>query len=272
MSADVPDVARRRPAFMERGRGPVALVTGGRRGIGRAIAIELAGRGYDVAITDLEDDEEASITLRGVEDHGGRALFVQSNLGDVASHAAVVEQVLCWADRIDCLVNNAGIGSPVRGDLLDVGPQAFDQVLGVNLKGTFFMTQAVARHMLSAASPHPRSIVTVSSVSATMASPERAEYCLSKAALPMMTRLFALRLAKCGIPVFEVRPGIIRTPMTAGVAQKYEARFAEGLVPMTRWGETGDVAKAVAQLVGGSLQFATGSVLSVDGGLSIPAF
>jgi NAD(P)-dependent dehydrogenase (short-subunit alcohol dehydrogenase family) len=265
MSADVAKVA-------ERGRGPVALVTGGRRGIGRAIAIELAGCGYDVAITDLEEDEEASITLRGIVAHGSRALFVQSNLGDVASHAAVVEKVLCWAGPIDCLVNNAGIGSPVRGDLLDVDPHAFDQVLDVNLRGTFFMTQAVARHMLSAPSPHPRSIVTVSSVSAAMASPERADYCLSKAALPMMTRLFALRLAKSGIPVFEVRPGIIRTPMTAGVSQKYEARFAQGLVPMARWGEAGDVAKAVAQLAGGALQFATGSVLSIDGGLSIPAF
>lgn len=254
------------------GQRPVALVTGGRRGIGRAIACELARRGYDVAITDLDDDEDASVTTRTIEAQGGRALFVRANLGDVTSHAAAVDRVVGWGGPIDCLVNNAGIGSPVRGDLLEVGPDAFDQVLGVNLKGTFFMTQAVARHMLAVASRHPRSIVTVSSVSATMASPERAEYCLSKSALPMLTKLFALRLAKAGIGVFEVRPGIIRTPMTAEVAQKYEARFAEGLVPMHRWGEAEDVAQAVAQLAGGGLQFATGSVLHVDGGLSIAAF
>jgi NAD(P)-dependent dehydrogenase (short-subunit alcohol dehydrogenase family) len=250
---------------------PTALVTGGRRGIGRAIAVELARRGYDVAISDLLEDADAALTLRAIEACGARALFVQSNLQNVASHAQALERVLAWCAQLDCLVNNAGIGSPARGDLLDLRPEAFDAVLGVNLRGTFFITQAVARHMLNSASPHPRAIITVSSVSATMASPERAEYCLSKSALPMMTRLFALRLAAAAIPVFEVRPGIIRTPMTAGVAQKYEDRFKEGLVPMNRWGEADDVAKAVGKLAGGALQFATGSVLHVDGGLSISA-
>lgn len=246
-----------------------ALVTGGRRGIGRAIALELASRGYDVAITDMVDDEDTALTLTAIEHFGVRSLFVEANLRDVASHADVLDRVLTWCGTLDCLVNNAGIGSPARGDLLDVTPDAFDGVLDVNLRGTFFMTQAVARHMLHGASDRPRSIITVSSVSATMASPERAEYCLSKSALPMLTKLFALRLADAGIPVFEVRPGIIRTPMTAGVAQKYEARFNDGLVPMRRWGEAEDVAKAVGQLAGGTLQFATGSVLHVDGGLSI---
>lgn len=249
-----------------------ALVTGGRRGIGRAIAVELACRGYDVAISDVVDDAEAALTLSAIAEMGARSLFVQSNLQDVASHAQALERVFAWGTRLDCLVNNAGVGSPTRGDLLNVAPEAFDAVLGVNLRGTFFLTQAVARHMLNSASPHPRAIITVSSVSATMASPERAEYCLSKAALPMMTKLFALRLAAAGIPVFEVRPGIIRTPMTEGVAQKYETRFKEGLVPMNRWGEADDVAKAVGELAAGALQFATGSVLHVDGGLSISAF
>ncbi|HXZ10582.1 MAG TPA: 3-ketoacyl-ACP reductase [Paraburkholderia sp.] len=251
---------------------PTALVTGARRGIGRAIAIELARRGYDVAVSDVIDDEEAALTLRAIEEVGARALFVQSDLQDIHLHAPVLDRVFSWGARVDCLVSNAGIGSPVRGDLLDVTPDAFDTVLGVNLRGTFFLTQAVARHMLNSESPHRRAIITVSSVSATMASPERAEYCLSKSALPMMTKLFALRLAAAGIPVFEVRPGIIRTPMTEGVAQKYEARFKEGLVPMNRWGEAADVAGAVGELAGGALQFATGSVLHVDGGLSISAF
>ncbi|SAL54836.1 3-ketoacyl-ACP reductase [Caballeronia humi] len=253
-------------------RSPTALITGGRRGIGRAVCVEMATRGFDIVFTDIVRDEDVDETCALVKTHGRKALFVQSNLNEVESHADVVREAVRFNGSIECLVNNAGIGSPSRGDLLDVSPQAFDMVVGVNLRGTFFMSQAVARHMASTQSSHPRSIITVSSVSAEMASPERAEYCLSKSALPMMTRLLALRLASAGIAVFEVRPGIIRTPMTEGVAQKYEARFAEGLVPSGRWGESAEVGKAVAALADGTFRFSTGSVLNVDGGLSIPAF
>ncbi|KXU92834.1 3-ketoacyl-ACP reductase [Caballeronia megalochromosomata] len=249
-----------------------ALVTGARRGIGRSICVALARRGFDIVLTDVEHDEDAHTTCALVRDEGRDALFIQSDLSDVASHARVVDEAVRFKGGLACLVNNAGIGSPSRGDLLDASAQAFDAVLGVNLRGTFFMTQAVARHMVSVSPGVARSIVTVSSVSAEMASPERAEYCLSKSALPMMTRLFALRLASANIGVFEVRPGIIRTPMTAGVAQKYEARFREGLVPAGRWGESDEVGQAVASLADGALPFATGSVVNVDGGLSIPAF
>lgn len=250
-----------------------ALVTGGRRGIGRAIAIELAKRGYDVAFTDVAVGDDVQETLAEIEALGRRALFVESQLEDVAAHGRALDRVVDWAGAVDCFVNNAGIGSPTRGDLLDLTPEAFDAVLGVNLRGTFFMTQAVARHMLATQCDGgcDRSIISVSSVSAQMASPERAEYCLSKSALPMLTRLFALRLAASGIGVFEVRPGIIRTPMTSAVAQRYEARLEQGLVPMRRWGEASDVAAAVGVLADGSLRFATGSVLNVDGGLSISA-
>lgn len=253
-------------------RSPTALVTGGRRGIGRSVCVEMAARGFDIVFTDIVRDEDVEETCAMVEAHGRKALFVLSSLSEVESHASVVLEAIRFNGSIDCLVNNAGIGSPSRGDLLDVSAQAFDTVLGVNLRGTFFMSQAIARHMAATQSDHPRSIITVSSVSAEMASPERAEYCLSKSALPMMTRLFALRLASAGIAVFEVRPGIIRTPMTAGVAQKYEARFKEGLVPSGRWGESVEVGKAVAALAEGTFQFSTGSILNVDGGLSIPAF
>ncbi|MBB5399538.1 3-ketoacyl-ACP reductase [Paraburkholderia youngii] len=254
------------------GKFPTALVTGARRGIGRSICVALARRGFDIVLTDVVNDEDAATTCALVRDEGQDALFIQSDLSDIASHDNVVEEAVRFNGSIDCLVNNAGIGSPSRGDLLDVSPQAFDAVLGVNLRGTFFMTQAVARHMDSTASSFARAIVTVSSVSAEMASTERAEYCLSKSALPMITRLFALRLAKANIGVFEVRPGIIRTPMTAGVAEKYEARFREGLVPAGRWGESDEVGQVVATLAGGLLPFGTGSVVNVDGGLSIPTF
>ena len=249
---------------------PVALVTGARRGIGAAIALALARTGFDVTITDLVQDEEAHATLASLRTSGAKAVFVRSDLADLADHGRVVDEAVSKCGAIDCLVNNAGVPSPTRGDLLELSPAVFDQVLGVNLRGTFFFTQRVARHMAMSSSDNPRSIVTVSSVSAELASPERGEYCMSKAGLAMLTKLFALRLAGQGIAVFEVRPGVIRTPMTAAVADKYERRIAEGLVPMGRWGEPADIGAAVASLASGHFQFATGSVIDLDGGLAIP--
>jgi NAD(P)-dependent dehydrogenase (short-subunit alcohol dehydrogenase family) len=247
---------------------PVALVTGGSRGIGAGIATELARDGFDVAITAMDDDGEA---LAAIENAGARALGLRSDLSDLADHARVIDAVIAWGGGIACLVNNAGIGSPRRGDLLDVTPEAYDKVLDTNLRGTFFFTQAVAQHMAATqASGRPRSIVTVSSVSASLASIERGEYCLSKAGLGMLAKLFALRLAPLGIAVFDVRPGVIRTPMTEGVSGKYDQLIADGLVPMRRWGYPEDVARVVSALAGGRLAFATGSVINVDGALSIP--
>jgi NAD(P)-dependent dehydrogenase (short-subunit alcohol dehydrogenase family) len=249
---------------------PTALVTGGRRGIGAAIAVALAHTGFDVAITGLTDDDAVQTVLQQIREAGGRAFFVRSDLKDTASHGELIDAVVRWNGGIHCLVNNAGIGSPVRGDLLAMTGDAFDQVIGTNLRGTFFLSQAVARQMLALDDGHPRNIITISSVSAEMASIERGEYCMSKAALAMATKLLAIRLAEPGIGVFEVRPGVIRTDMTAGVADKYEKRFAEGLVPMKRWGETGDIAGIVASLAKGQFLFASGSVINADGGLSIP--
>lgn len=249
---------------------PVALVTGARRGIGAAIALALAKDGFDVCVTDVSEDEDAHTTLAALHAAGAKAMFIRSDLADLADHGRVTAETVSQCGPIICLVNNAGVPSPSRGDLLDVKPEAFDQVLGVNLRGTFFFTQAVARHMTASASPHPRSIVTVSSVSAELASPDRGEYCLSKAGLGMMIKLFALRLAASNIAVFEVRPGVIRTPMTAAVADKYDQRIADGLVPVNRWGEPEDIGNAVAVLASGRLAFATGSVINLDGGLAIP--
>jgi NAD(P)-dependent dehydrogenase (short-subunit alcohol dehydrogenase family) len=253
---------------------PVALVTGGRRGIGRAIAETLARDGFDVAITSTSEDEGVPPLLDALRAFGGQAIYVASDLADLAAHGPLLDRVSEELGGLNCLVNNAGIGSPKRGDLLDVAPENFATVLDVNLRGTFFLTQRTARLMLErpSAAGSPRSIVFVSSVSATMASIERGEYCLSKAALAMAVKLFALRLAPDGIGVFEVRPGIIRTDMTAGVSEKYDRLLAEGLVPMRRWGEGTDVAATVASLASGRLNFATGSVLSPDGGLSIERF
>jgi NAD(P)-dependent dehydrogenase (short-subunit alcohol dehydrogenase family) len=248
---------------------PLACVTGGRRGIGAAIAVELATQGYDIALNDLEA-AGAEETIALIAAAGGRAKLFAADLGRVEDHAPVVQSIVDWGGPIMCLINNAGIGSPSRGDLLDVQPANYDKVLDVNLRGTFFLTQAVARHMAASGSAAVRSIVTVSSASAEMASIERGEYCLSKAGLGMMTKLFALRLAPLGIGVFEVRPGVIRTPMTEAVSTRYDQRIADGLVPMGRWGTPEDVARAVAALVSGRFAFATGSVVNVDGALSIP--
>lgn len=251
---------------------PLALVTGARRGIGAAIATALAARGFDLVITDVAADGAQEV-LDAIAAHGARATLIVSDLSTIDGHPALVERIGRELGPIACLVNNAGIGAPQRGDLLDMTPQAFDLVMGVNLRGTFFLTQAVAAQMARApADPGAarRSIVTISSVSAELASIERGEYCLSKSGLAMMTRLFALRLAPLGIGVFEVRPGIIRTPMTAGVASKYDDRIAGGLVPAGRWGEPEDIARAVVALAAGDLPFATGSVLMADGGLAIP--
>ncbi len=173
--------------------------------------------------------------------------------------------------RIDCLVNNAGIGPPTRGDFIGLAPETFDKVMSVNLRGTVFLTQAVMRAMLAAeAGVQPRSIIFITSASATAASPERMDYCMSKAALAMFAKGIALRLAGHGIAVFEVRPGIIRTQMTAGGAERYDGLIADGVVPERRWGEPDDIGSIVAALAGGDLPFSTGSVIDAGGGLTIP--
>lgn len=248
---------------------PVAIVTGGLRGIGRACAEALADRGFDIVVADL-----AEAAGRELEDalafHGARLAYVRCDIADLSTHAGVVDAALAAFGRIDCLVNNAGIGAPVRADLLELKPENFDRVLSVNLRGTVFLTQAVAKAMLAGDGTALRSIVTVTSVSAGMASPERADYCVSKAALSMWVKNLALRLAAEGISVFEVRPGIIRTDMTAGVAERYDRLIADGLVPARRWGEGADVGAVVAALAAGRMGFATGSVINADGGLSVP--
>ncbi|SMG59058.1 3-ketoacyl-ACP reductase [Paraburkholderia susongensis] len=257
------------PVLAPRHGRPLALVTGARRGIGASIAAELAQRGFDLALIDIDEDG-ARETLAAVESHGARARFYRHDLADGVAHRALVERIVSESGPIACLVNNAGVSADQRGDLLELGERSYDRVVDINMRGTFFLTQAVARHMATTASDDARSIVTVSSVSAELASTERGEYCMSKAGLGMLTKLFALRLAPLSIGVFEVRPGIIRTPMTEAVAARYDERIAEGIVPMRRWGVPQDVASAVATLASGQMAFATGSVLNIDGALSIP--
>jgi 3-oxoacyl-[acyl-carrier protein] reductase len=248
---------------------PLALVTGGRRGIGLGIAKVLARTGFDLAITGVTDGD-ADAVLSELRGHGNEAIFIRADLARLDGHEATVAEVVNRFGGIDCLVNNAGVASVVRGDFLELKPENFDTIIGTNLRGTIFFTQAVLKTMLVERDPpHPRSIVNITSVSAAMSSPERIDYCVTKSGLAAFTQALALRLAETGIGVFEVRPGIIRTDMTAKVSQKYDTLIAGGLVPMKRWGEAGDVGDVVAALAQGGFGFATGSVINADGGLSI---
>lgn len=248
----------------------LALVTGANRGIGRAIVIALARQGFDVAFVDLQHDAETDRTLALAQAADARASFIPGNIADLAQHETILDQAYAFAGPLHALVNNAGISVAVRGDVLNVTPDDFDRVMSVNLRGTFFLTQAAARRMLlDPRLAEPRSITTVTSANAFLVAPDRAAYCFSKAALSMMSKVFAVRLAEAGIHCFEVRPGIIRTDMTRVAADRYDRLIAEGLLPMPRWGEPDDVGKATAALANGQFSYMTGEALHLDGGLHI---
>jgi len=250
----------------------VALVTGGTRGIGFGIAEKLASEGCAVAITGTRSAREVAEAVAALEALGNPVLYVQGNIGSGMERNLVVDAVLARFGRIDVLVNNAGVAPEIRRDLLEMTEESMDRVLGINLKGAFFMTQRVSREMirlLSEGVSLQPAIVTVSSVSAYASSTARGEYCISKAGLSMVTTLFADRLAEYGIGVYEVRPGIIQTDMTAAVTGKYDALIEGGLTPIKRWGTPADVADAVSLLCSGRLGFSTGDILNVDGGFHI---
>ncbi|MEP6565467.1 MAG: 3-ketoacyl-ACP reductase [Mesorhizobium sp.] len=248
---------------------PAAIVTGGARGIGLACAEALADAGFDIFVADLAENADHGLAAN-ITKRGAKFAYHRCDIADLDGHAALVDAALNAFGRINCLVNNAGVGAVVRGDLLELKPKNFDRTLGINLRGTVFLSQAVAKAMLAAPGDHPKSIITITSISAEMASPERSDYCISKAGLSMWVKTLALRLAAENIGVFEVRPGIIRTDMTSGVTAKYDALIDSGLVPAKRWGEATDIGAVVATLAGGKLGFSTGSIINVDGALSVP--
>jgi 3-oxoacyl-[acyl-carrier protein] reductase len=258
---------------------PVAIVTGGSRGIGRAIAVELAALGYDVAISHLDfaadgrpDDSAAAETARLVEAAGRACLAVRADVSLAEDRLLLVDATRDRFGRCDFLMNNAGVAPTQRMDILNAGEESFDRVLRINLKGPYFLTQLVANWMIEQRKGDPGRrcrICSTSSVSAYASSPSRGEYCISKAGVSMMTRLFADRLAEFDIGVFEVRPGIIATDMTAAVRDKYDRLIAEGLTPQRRWGRPEDVARAVGAVALGRLDFCTGQVLNVDGGFHL---
>lgn len=258
---------------MRAGGPKTALVTGGKRGIGRAIAVALAAAGFDIAILDVAEDDDAGATVAEIEAKGRRALFIAGDVSAIAGHAGIADQVWSKLGPLTCLVNNAGVSVLNRGDLLDVTPESYDRCLNINLRGAFFLTQAIAKRMLADAAPGwHRSIVNITSVSAEVVSINRGEYCISKAGASMMTKLFAVRLAESGIGVYEVRPGIIRTDMTKVSEARLDQLIKDGVSPIKRWGESEDVAQTVATAAEGRLPFAVGQILTVDGGLATKAF
>lgn len=257
---------------------PVALITGASRGIGRAIALALAAEGYDIAGA-ARGPRNASrpLALDEVGDRvveaGRRWLPLTADVSDLSTHAEVIARVDEAFGRLDLFVSNAGVAPEQRSDVLDATPESFNRVMGINLRGAFFLAQRAARYMLGRRATIPASrprLVFIGSVSAEASSPSRAEYCISKAGLGMAARVFADRLAAEGIPVFEVRPGIIRTDMTAPVHERYDTAIAGGLVPQARWGEPEDVARAVVALARGDFDYSTGLVVDVGGGLMLP--
>ena len=251
---------------------PAALVTGASRGIGRAIALEFARLGYAVGVNYLSNAAAADKVAADILDSGSQAIALAGDVANAVDRAAMVDRMIGELGRLDVLVNNAGITSPGRKDLLDATEESWDKVLGTNLKGPFFLSQLAARKMLelirSGIMPGGK-IINISSISAFAVSTDRADYCVSKAALAMMTQLFAVRLADERIGVFEICPGIIESDMTAAVKEKYDGLISGGLTPIRRWGRPEDVAAAVGAIVADAFPFSTGERLHVDGGFHI---
>jgi NAD(P)-dependent dehydrogenase (short-subunit alcohol dehydrogenase family) len=250
----------------------VGLVTGGGRGIGRAISVELAKKGWMVVVNYHQNAVAADETVAQIHTLGGSACAIQADIGVSADRARLIDKILSDYERIDLLVNNAGVAPRQRKDILEVSEPSYDEVMTVNLKGSFFLTQAVARVMINLIKTQNIAdpiIINIGSMSAYTSSPERSEYCLSKAGVSMMTLLFADRLAEFGIRVYEIRPGIISTDMTREALQRYDRLIAEGLTPIRRHGEPHDVARAVAVVAEGCLPYSTGEVINIDGGFHI---
>ena len=251
---------------------PIALVTGASRGIGRGIAIALGGLGWKVAVNYAGNRVAADECVALVRAAGGDALAIQGDISVTADRERLIRDTVAWGGRLDLLVNNAGIAPTVRADLLEAGEESFDRLIAVNLKGPFFLTQLAGRQMTSQtpdASGSRGQVIIVSSVSAYTASTNRGDYCVSKAGLGMVTKLFAARLADSSIRVYEIRPGVIATDMTGTVKAKYDALIADGLTPIRRWGLPEDIGRAVAAVARGDLPFSTGEVLNVDGGFHL---
>ena len=251
----------------------VALITGGSRGIGFGIAQQLARNGFDLAINGVRSEDQVKDAIKKLKEFGNEVIYCRGNISSSADREDIIGYVKNHYGRLHVLVNNAGVAPKERRDILDATEESFDDVLSVNLKGNYFLTQKSANWMIEQKKNDNQfngCIINISSISAMVVSVNRGEYCVSKAGLGMATQLFAARLGEFDIPVYEIRPGIIETDMTAGVKEKYDKLIGEGLCVQRRWGLPVDVGKVVASLVKGDFGYSTGQVIMVDGGLTIP--
>lgn len=251
----------------------IALVTGGSRGIGLGIARSLAGAGFDLAINGVRDEKDVALPLEELRQLGADVIYCRGDVGDAGARRAIMDSVKAHFGRLNVLVNNAGVAPKERKDILEATEESFDYVLRTNLTGPYFLSQAAANWMIaqqSANADFEAAIINISSISATVVSTNRGEYCVGKAGMSMATQLFAVRLGEYRIPVYEVRPGIVATDMTAKVTEKYDKLIADGLCVLPRWGMPDDVGKTVAALATGNFPYTTGQVVMVDGGMNIP--
>lgn len=253
---------------------PVAFITGGSRGIGFGCAHQLAQLGFDVAINGMRDESAVSEPIAALEALGASVLYCQGDIGSVEARSSMLASIKERFGRLNVLVNNAGVAPKERKDILEASEESFDYVVDTNVKGPYFLSQAAANWMIeqkdAADADAFYAIINVGSISATVVSVNRGEYCVSKAGIAMMSQLFAARLGEYGIPVYEIRPGVIKTDMTSGVTGKYDALIEDGLCVTKRWGFPDDIGKAVASLANGQFPYSTGQVIMVDGGLTMP--
>ena len=250
----------------------VAVITGGSRGIGFGIAQKLALEGFDLVIVGRREESKLE-SLNELKKYGQKVFYCQGDIGSTDNIESIVNKIFSHVSHVNLLVNNAGIAPKVRKDILQTTVESYRDVMDTNLTGPFFLTQRIANHMVAVKTEHPEFealIVNISSISATVASVNRAEYCISKAGLSMLTKLFACRLGEFNIPVYEVQPGITKTDMTEKVSEKFDKMLTEGLCLTARWGFPEDVGKIVASLSRGEFPYSTGQIFIVDGGLTVP--
>jgi NAD(P)-dependent dehydrogenase (short-subunit alcohol dehydrogenase family) len=251
----------------------VAFITGGSRGIGLGIAEALAEAGFDLAINGMRDEQAVSEVLEQLKTKTSDVIYCQGDVGDPQAREQMIRKIKDHYGRLHVLVNNAGVAPKERKDILDASEESFEWVVKTNLQGPYFLTQRAANWMVEqkrAQDDFHGCIINISSISATVASVNRGEYCISKAGMSMMTLLFATRLGEFGIPVYDVRPGVTKTDMTSGVTEKYDKMIADGLCVTPRWGVPDDIGKAVSALAQGYFPYSTGQTIMVDGGLTIP--
>jgi len=251
----------------------VALITGGTRGIGLGISLSLAKEGYHLAVNGVRPEEKVQDVLKKFSEYNAQVIYCQADISQPTERQNMLEQIRSKFGRLDLLVNNAGVAPAERKDILEATEESFGRLIRINLQGPYFLTQSVANWMIEQQKQFENfqgCIIFITSISATVASINRGEYCISKAGLSMASRLWAVRLAEFNIPVYEIRPGIIETDMTAGVKEKYDKLIANGLTLEKRWGKPEDIGKAVAALARGDLPYSTGQILTMDGGMNIP--